>query len=81
MVKAKLTMEEAKWQAENDARTLKEAEVIKADNARLKAAANMAAQMVKKEEAEAKAMKKIASLKKKSNSKKANKKSTSKKKK
>jgi len=59
---AKLSDEEKAWRAESDARTLAEAETIKADTSRKKAAAKAAKAMADKEALEAKAMKKIARL-------------------
>jgi hypothetical protein len=54
--------EEKRWRAESDARTLAEAEAIKQDTSRKKAAARAAKAMVEKEEIEARALKKIARM-------------------
>jgi hypothetical protein len=48
------------WQAECDARTLAEAEVIKSDSERMNRAQGAAAKMAKEEEKEKDAMKKVA---------------------
>lgn len=55
--------EEEKWQAESDARTLAEAEVIRKDGPRLKKAQKAAKQMEKERKDEAEAMAKIANAK------------------
>lgn len=55
----KVTSEEKKWMAEQDARTLVEAEKIMADKKRSAAAKKAAAKLVKEREAEISAMKKI----------------------
>ena len=47
------TAEEKKWRAESDARTLAEAEVIKGDEDRLKAASEAAEDMAKQAQEEA----------------------------
>lgn len=60
-----MTKVDKKWQAESDARTLMEADVIKADAKRLCTAANAAKTLKKEKQDEAKAMAKIATLKKK----------------
>lgn len=57
---AKMSAEDKKWQAENDARTLAEAEVIKNDSSRLKAAQNAAKGMAKEKQDEASAMSNVA---------------------
>lgn len=59
-----MTKSDKKWQAESDARTLMEADVIKVDSTRLRAAANAAKLMKKEKQDEAKAMAKVAKLKK-----------------
>ncbi len=66
MSKGRITaaLEDKKWQAECDARTLAEAEAIKKDAARLKAAAKAAEGMKDEKMDEAKAMAKIAKHKK-----------------
>ena len=51
---------EAHWQAQNDARTLADAEVIKNDADRLKAATEMAKRMADEKVEEARAMSKVA---------------------
>jgi len=55
----KLTAEDKKWRAESDARTLIEAESIKGDSARRRAAITAAKTIVKEKEKEVKAVKKI----------------------
>ena len=55
-----MSVDDAKWQAESDARTLAEAKRIMADNSRLTAAQIAAKVMADKEEEEAKAMRKVA---------------------
>ena len=52
---------EKKWQRESDARTLSEAEQIKADKGRLKGATQAAKQMAQEAIKQAEAMKRIAS--------------------
>lgn len=52
--------QEAKWKAENDARTLAEAETVKADMERMKMAKKAAQTMVKDKRVEAMAWAKIA---------------------
>jgi membrane protein involved in colicin uptake len=59
----KMSAEEKRWRAEEDARTLAEAEVIKKDSARLKAAQQAAAKMAKEAADRAAGMSKIASKK------------------
>lgn len=56
----KLTAQEKKWQAESDARTLAESQVIMKDPKRLAAAAREAGTMAAKQEKDAKAMAKVA---------------------
>ena len=56
-----MATEEKKWQWENDARTLAEAEEIKGSPSRLKGAKTAAKSMAKSQETTAKALKKIAS--------------------
>ena len=51
---------EDKWQAESDARTLAEADVIRKDTNRRTAAEKVAEEMAKRQEAEAAAMAKVA---------------------
>jgi len=51
------------WKAENDARTLVDAEAIKADEPRMKKAQAAAKKMLDEEQARAEAMKKIAGAK------------------
>ena len=55
----KLTIQEKKWRAEDDARTLISAEAIKADAGRKRAALTAAKQIVREKEKEVKAVKKI----------------------
>ena len=57
-----MSIDEKKWQAESDARTLSEAAVIKKDTQRLRAAVNAARRMYKEKKIEAAAMEKIAKL-------------------
>jgi len=52
--------EEAMWQAENDARTLANAEAIKADKGRLERARAAAKRMAQQEREQANAMNKVA---------------------
>lgn len=59
------TASDKKWEAESDARSLMEADVIKGDSKRLTAASNAAKRMKKEKQDEAKAMAKVATLKKK----------------
>ncbi len=58
--KAKMSAEDRKWKAENDARTLADAEAIKIDRSRMTAARQAARRMAKEEQERATAMKKIA---------------------
>jgi membrane protein involved in colicin uptake len=55
---------EAEWQAEDDARSLAQAEEIKADKARLDKAQSAAKRMADEEAERAKAMRKVAGRKK-----------------
>lgn len=57
------TASDKKWQAENDARTLAEAETIKQDPNRLKPAQDAAQKMVDQKRDEANAMAKVAGKK------------------
>ena len=59
-----LSVEEKRWQAENDARTLAEANVIQSDPERLDKAKQAAAKMAEEERARANAMSKVARSKK-----------------
>ena len=52
--------QEAKWKAENDARTLAEADVITKDKNRMEAAQKAAEEMAAEQEKEAEAMKKVS---------------------
>ncbi len=65
MSKATMSASDKKWEAESDARTLMEAGVIKGDSKRLGAASNAAKRMKKEKQDEAKAMARVAGLKKK----------------
>lgn len=56
----KLTAEQQKWQAQDDAHILAQAESIKSDPKRITAAKKEAANMVKEQEQRAQAMKKVA---------------------
>ena len=56
------TAEEKKWQAENDARTLADAEVIKKDGVRLGEAAKAAKTMAEEQQEKATALARIAKL-------------------
>ena len=55
-----ISVEDRKWQAENDVRTLTEAEEIKEAPSRLKAAKTAARRMVKKEREKVNAMSRVA---------------------
>jgi hypothetical protein len=55
------TINENNWQAESDARTLAEADVIRKDNSRRIAAEKVAIDMARKQKDEATAMAKVAS--------------------
>jgi len=57
-----MTEEDKKWQAENDAHTLAEAEVIKGDSKRLKAAQETAKKISEEAEERAKGMKAISNM-------------------
>ncbi len=61
-----LTAADRKWEAESDARTLADAELIKADSKKLTAAKKAAVSMAKEKEKEVKVLKKIKTVKKKS---------------
>ncbi len=56
----RMTAQDRKWQAESDARTLAESQVIMTDPKRLAAAAKQAQIMAEKQAKEAKAMAKVA---------------------
>lgn len=56
-----VALSEDKWRAESDARTLAEAEVIKADSKRFKAAQKAAKEMARSKKVEADSMMQIAS--------------------
>lgn len=56
----RISKEDADWRAEDDARTLAQAEAIKADKKRMSAAAKKARAIAKERAQEAAAMKKIA---------------------
>lgn len=58
-----IAQDEARWQREDDARTLARAEEIKADKNRLAGATKEAGKMSKQLEKEAAAIKKVASKK------------------
>jgi len=58
--KEQLSKEEEKWQAENDARTLQDAVVIKKDPKRFKKAVEAAKRLAEEKMKEADAMAKIA---------------------
>lgn len=58
----KLSNEEKKWRAQEDARTLAEAETIKQDKTRVNAAKKEAVRMAKEAEDRMKAMKKIGNV-------------------
>lgn len=57
------TLQDKKWEAENDARTLAEADTIKKDNPRLRAASKAANRMAKDEKARVDSLRKVAGLK------------------
>lgn len=63
MVSKTISAQERRWAAESDARTLAEAEAIRKDSTRLKAAAKEAKQMVNEEMIKAKALRKVSGLK------------------
>ena len=58
-----ISAQDKKWAAESDARTLAEAEAIRKDSLRLKAAAKEAKKMVGEEMIKAKALRKVSGLK------------------
>lgn len=60
MAQPKLTANDKKWMAQDDARTLAQAEAIKADPKRVAAAKKEAANMVKEQEQRTKALKTVA---------------------
>lgn len=60
---ARLTASDKDWMAENDARTLAEAQVIRGDKNRLNKAVKKAKEMASDKEKEAKAMKRVAKTK------------------
>ena len=60
MTKASDIEQDRKWQAQDDARTLAQAEEIKSDSARKKRAIVMVRKMVKDKEKEVKSFQKIA---------------------
>ena len=62
MAKAILASEK-KWAAENDARTLAEAEAIRKDASRMRAASKEAKKMVDEEMIKAKALRKVSGMK------------------
>lgn len=62
MIAPKMTEDERRWRAESDARTLVEAEVIKQDASRKKAASEAAKRLAEKEKAEARAMSRVARM-------------------
>jgi len=63
MADRKLTAEEKRWQAESDAHTLAESEVIKGDPTRLEAAQKAAEEMAKEQRARADSMSAVAKWK------------------
>ena len=63
MVNKTMSAQDKKWAAESDARTLAEAEAIRKDSPRLKAAAKEAKKMVGEEMIKAKALRKVSGLK------------------
>lgn len=62
MSEPKITEDEKKWRAESDARTLAEAEVIKADPKRMQAASESAKRLADEEKTREDAMKKVADM-------------------
>lgn len=60
MMPATISAEEKEWRAESDARTLVEADVIKSDPERLKAAQEKAKKMVEEKKRESEAMDRVA---------------------
>lgn len=57
------TVQDKKWEAESDARTLADADTIKKDSSRLKAATGAAKRMAGEEKAKMDSLRKIAGLK------------------
>lgn len=57
------TTQDRKWEAENDARTLTEADTIKKDSSRLRAASGAARRMAKEEKVRLDSLRKVAGLK------------------
>jgi len=55
----RMTAEDKKWRADSDARTLMEAEAIKSDATRKRAAINAAKQIIKEKVKEVKAVQKL----------------------
>jgi hypothetical protein len=55
-----MTAQDKKWQAESDARTLMEADVVLADEKRAEAAKQAAKRLLKEKEVEVEGLKKIA---------------------
>lgn len=62
--KAQMTRQEKQWQAQDDARTLATAEVVKNDPGRLSAAKVAAKRMAEEEKDSAKAMTRVAGIRK-----------------
>lgn len=62
--KAQMTKQEKEWQAQDDARTLATAEVVKNDPPRLSAAKVAAKRMAEEEKDQAKAMTRVANMRK-----------------
>ena len=60
--KAQIAREDKKWRAQDDARTLAEAQSIKKDPARMKAAVQEAKKMADDEAARAQSLRKVANL-------------------
>jgi len=54
-----ISYDEKRWRAESDARTLSEAEVIKGDDGRMKAAAEVAKKLAEEKKSELKGLTKL----------------------
>ena len=63
MPKTNMTAQDKKWRAEEDARTLAEAEVVKRDTIRMKAATNAAKKMADEQKVRAASLRKVAGMK------------------
>jgi hypothetical protein len=63
MVSKTISAQDKKWAAESDARTLAEAEAIRKDVSRMRAASKEAKKMVDEEMIKAKALRKVSGMK------------------